>query len=1137
MAKRFATLGETEADGEAVFRKRQKITHEVPAGEDVYSSDQLRKLLAFDQDLHRARHGLQSLKRLLDEIVSAQDDRSPKFEILQQYLEAVKPRHVDEDAVYLSDIMEMWSFAVQVHNDGVMSSVAVALALILQVISGELQLVPHGLGICQTLIQERQLKSLSKNLSAEKGKGFIISPTLRLLREAVSLDGGAFAKRIFRARNSTFASLGRNLEIGQISDGQEDARKTSVRTNAVKFLLSCLKYLHSDSRKELLSQRELLSHLTFLIRSDPPHLILEILSTLKTHVLMDDKIPREVKLKNFNTKTLIRILGLYAYGTSVQAEEERNAVSEKAHEFLIYVCTTPGAGILYPSTGLYPKPQGDDAGHRKRANMAGLEGALAEDKFKDGIPVYNFVLSEFAQKLRPWSSLKHSELLVSMFKAAPELIADYFLNNRSFTFEPKLSMTWIGYSAFLFDTMQTPLPESFGDRAHYALGPPPSSILLDNIIPLPINQKVLVRCLTPKSNLTSFFATRILVLALEKLAIAIEMHEDASRRGDPLWSDSARRLVDAFCQRIPEMKEIVRSYKSISSENLLHKTLASRLLRLYYEVVPRVALAANFDVSPLFVDVLRKVNEQDSTADARAFGVMELENLVSIASHSPGMRWFAKVDNVANGVSSSPFNALLRLLCGDDQNTPSRQIRRVLGATALENQLVSKEAGLQPLLQALRATMGLKKIADLSPIWAFLDNCINRCASSPIKFLELLESYQGDCRSSSETVSLLNVAIVEQLPYFTASLGTQEKASLARFLSLYFTAADRSNENSTLVRLLYKKAGEHLSSCGTAVKKISDASDLKYLEKHPMEDAPVDNNESNVSKESTVVDDKRLEELLRIPVSDEGDTTALVKWSTRSVDDLVEDGWAPRLIRLLSSEHINIRKEAFTNILKMAAKIKESAYEEKDQIWLLLSEVAESSRGQVDVGPVPSAFTAFATHALEVLRNPLHPLYPKVNTFLTRSPVWGLEKLPLAHDILHGEPSEDDRYYTEITWLLTYLLDSLVTPFDLGVFHKKRWFEKILALSSNPYLRSNLRTRILRIVYRAMEIESGSTTLVTRFGIVSWLDAHRAACEVREEAAVFEALMRRVWETCDRERVAAWSRGGVLKIIEGLPQT
>jgi nucleolar pre-ribosomal-associated protein 1 len=45
------------ADGAAAFRKRQKITHEAPTSEEVTSSDQLRNLLSFDQDLRNARHG------------------------------------------------------------------------------------------------------------------------------------------------------------------------------------------------------------------------------------------------------------------------------------------------------------------------------------------------------------------------------------------------------------------------------------------------------------------------------------------------------------------------------------------------------------------------------------------------------------------------------------------------------------------------------------------------------------------------------------------------------------------------------------------------------------------------------------------------------------------------------------------------------------------------------------------------------------------------------------------------------------------------------------------------------------------------------------------------------------------------
>jgi nucleolar pre-ribosomal-associated protein 1 len=857
---------------------------------------------------------------------------------------------------------------------------------------------------------------------------------------------------------------------------------------------------------------------------------MDILDTLQTHVLSDDNISREAKLKNFNTKTLWRILALYSYGTSAIPDEERALVADKAHAFLVYVCTTPGAGVLYPSTGLYPRPSDDEFSNARRSKLGSLEGAIAEDRYSKDIPVYNYVLSEFTQKLRPWSSLKHSELLITIFSAAPELIADFFLSNRDFSFAPKLSMTWIGYAACLFNAMQIPVPEFFGDRPKYSIAPPPVSIILANIIPLPVDRKALVKCLEPGSNLTSFFATRILVLALEKLEKVLGMLQGATRTSDPLWIESSKKLIDGFCQRIPEMKEVVRMYRSVPAENLLHKTLGSRLLRLYYEVVPRVALAANFDVSPLLVDTLKKLDDEETTVDAKAFGVIELENLVSIASHSPGMRWF----NKASGASTLPFTALLQVLCSDSQNTASDQIRRVLNTIALESQILSKNAGLRPLLQALRCAANHVLVTDMAPIWPFLDNCINRCASTPIKYLELFDAYEHDEEVVSEGVSLLNVTIAEQLRFITASSETEGKTSLANFLILYFNAAAESKESSTLVHTIYKQVQGQLSEAGLEFRSLGEKADLEAIKAYKVMDDSESTTKTRPIINTSLVDAFKLEEILHIPIPDEEDASALTKWSNKNAEDVIEDAHASKLVILLSSRHTSVRKEALTNILKLAARLKESSYEEKDQIWLLLSELAESSRPHVDAGPVPSAFTAFATHAIEVLRNPLHPLYPKVNTFLTRSPMWPADKLPLAHDILHGEPSEDDRYYTEITWLLTYLLDALRRTSDLSVFHKKKWLEKILVLGANPYLRANLRTRILRVVYRATCIEGGSTTLTTRFGIISWLMAQRGACE-REEKAVLSALMRRIWDTCDQARVGAWSRGGVQKLVEALP--
>ncbi|KAG6008561.1 hypothetical protein E4U43_000127 [Claviceps pusilla] len=1149
MAKRSAQ----GTDGAAAFRKRQKLAQEVPTGEDVTSSEQLRGLLTFDQDMRNARHGLQSLKKFLDDILSTDQDRGPKLVLLRSYLDSVKPRdETHEDAVHLPDIMEMWSFAIQVNDEGVMSAVVVALALLLHVISDSLHLVPYGNGICQTLLQEPQLKAISKNLASEKSKGFIISPTLRLLREAVCLDGGAYAKRFVRARAYTFTALGRNLEIGHLGEGPEDAKKTTIRANAVRFLLSCLKYLHSEGRRELLSHKDLLSHLTYMMKNDPPHLVLELLESLKTHALMDTKIPREVKFRAFNIKMLMRLLSLYTYAHAAATTDERELISEKAHQFLMYACTDSTSGILYPYRGLYPKEADDEFSALSNRQGSDQEtGDPWEGKLRDGVPVYNFVLSEFASKLRPWSSLRHCKLLVAIFTAAPELISDYFYKNQSFTFEPKLSMTWIGYAAFLFDTMMVPLPASFGDPVRYAAMPPPTSVILDNIIPRPINQKVLIRCLSPQSHLTSFFATRILVAALEKLSTAVRMLEGSSQGNKPMWTDASRRIVDMFCQRIPDMKEVVRCYRSIPAENILHKTLTSRLLRLYYQVIPRVALAANFDVSPFFVGALQSLGGRtDDDAERKRLGAMELQNLVSIASYSPGMRWFAKLESLGQGQGGpcSPFCALLKMLCSGGSNTALNELKTVLGGVAVENQVVTDSTALKPLVQALTCVTDAVGSAATTSIWPFLDNCVGRCATSPIKYLDLMKDYTSSNVSSTataaattatttpDTSSLLHVAIIEQLPFALGTADPDTAGHLASFVSLYFNAAQSScHDGDGSLAVLYKEVEKHFASSSASLTALGNERQKKMLKKCDIEwhcGKPTTSRDSGKSKRT--LSQEGLKEMLDTPLSPAEDAAVLARWASKSVEDMVEDGYAAGLIRLLTSEHINLRKEALTGILKMAIQIKESSYEEKMQIWLLLSEVAESSKPLVDQGPVPSAFTAFAIHALDVLKNPLHPLFPKVNSYLTRSPVWRADKLPLAHDILHGTPSDDDKYYTELTWLLAYLLDSLKTPFDLGVFHKKRWFEKILSLGSNPYLRSALRTRLLRLIYRATCIEAGSTTLVTRFGLISWLDAHRAACDVHDDVLVYEALMKRAWQTCDQDKVCAWSKGGIKQVIQAL---
>ncbi|TLD21294.1 hypothetical protein PspLS_08967 [Pyricularia sp. CBS 133598] len=1104
-------------------RKRQKVVHEVPTSEEVHSARQLVQLLFCDQDLSKARHGLQSFKLLLDHLTLPETpENSQHWAILRQFLDATAPRDAqDADAVFVPDIMATWALAAQAGNDEVLSSVAVVLALLVKILSQVLDMRSHGLGICRTLLQRKQLELLAKNLSAEKSKSFIISPTLRLIREAISFDGGLLASAFFRARKFTYHSFSRNMRIKFLGDGVEDRKRSSTRTCAIRLLISTLRFLPWEAKRELLYERDLAAALTSSIKDDPHYLVLEVLDGLKSHVLLDKKLPAETKGRLLNSTTLPRFALLYSYSHSDQAQSR--PIDDAVHEFLMAACTTPGSGVLRSDSGLYPKGINVAASHMRGSTFEhniGLDRIVWMDRFANEIPVHNSTLSEFVKTLRPWTSIKQSELLVSILQAAPELIADYFMNKKDFSFEPKLSATWIGYAALIYSTMQLDLPPFFGQKDEYAQVPPPISIILDNILPLTLNQKVLCKCLSHDIKLISFFATRILVVALQKLEVALRMMKEASLASGSVWSEASRRLMEEFMQRCPSLSYVTTTFRRIPEEDSLSREAASRLSRLYYHIVPQIALAAKFDVSPLLVNAIKRLDSNKKSDQNEILSLMELENLVVIAKSSPGMRWFAKAEQL----SISPFTALLRVCVNAPKNVPLGPLEDALTFVADEHDIfLPASEGLRPchLLMVLKTLNDRADLVTADGFWAFLDNCLHRCSASPIRYLESVQELAPETRTGP-----LTATIHEQLP-FAVALEAATIGIVKDFVSVYTTFARILKEHKPLLKTLQKTVGAQFDDVlldDSTFKKTLKQEKRTHLSSHHTTAA--DTRESSSGTGGDAEDDGLMSLVAGLDPT-EPDNSALTKWTSQSVDDIVEEGFATALIRLLVSEHVSIRKEALTNILKMAEKVKQSTYEEREQVWLLLVELAESCRETVDTGSVPGHIVAFACRALDVLKNPLHCLYDKVNVFLTRGPQWTLDRFPLLYDVLQEAPSRDDSYYAAVAWLLGYLLESLRTPADLALFHKRRVYERILSLASNGYMRTPLRSVLLKILYRTTSLEGGSTTLITRFGIISWLEAQQSQRPSKAESDMLKALQRRLWETCDRSRIDEWSRQGI----------
>jgi nucleolar pre-ribosomal-associated protein 1 len=1079
--------------------------------------------------LTNAFAAIQSFKAFLDSFSTIESDNAGRHLILKEYLESQKPTDEGEKtAVYLTDIMQSWSFASQSNDESLLSAVPAVLALLLRTLSCILELSEYGLRLGRTLLQKRQQELIARGITANKTKEFVISPSLRLLRELTALDGGALAKQVFRARDQVFKNLARNLNLRFTGEALEDRRKPSVRTNAVRFVLACIKFLPAEAKRELLDQRDLVAGLTRDIKDDPPFIIREILESLKVYVLQDEALPRDTKTKVVNATSLGRIALLYRYD---QPDEEvsaaKKSVDTVAHEFLVLACTSHDLGVLNCQAGFYPRGVDPDDTHDLDAEHdyvdLGLDSIEWMDRFTEKVPVRNTILSNFIQTLRPWSSTKQSELLLAILKSAPELIADYFFGKKSFLFDPKLTATWIGYSAFLFSALQLPVPKFFGHQEKYARLPPPTAVVLESLLPQPLNQKVLTRCLNQSHNLITFFAVRLLCVSLSKLQDVLKMYHEASSGPSSVWAQAAERLTDEYCQRCPSIKDVISAFRNIPRTDCLQREATTKLLVLYYETVPRIALDANFDVAGSLAQALKSIDESNQTPEDRAMRAMELENLFQFANFSPGMRWFSKVE----GLKASPFMAVLKLLAEAPADLPLLKLRAVVELIVKENQIFQVQTSITALDSFILTLKALTGSPAAGAIHEFIDDCVSRVASKSVKYLLTLEEIRVEAHGSDDDkspLSLLTLAVLEQWPFIIKSVDSTVLNEMAEFIATYLAASVQIKEDKKTLRIVTQKLAEGtpepsarkiIGHSRKLVDTVSIPEPKTSTAAQPMEisesDFPFENDKAQI-----------LASMAEKPNIQSEDHSSLVKWATKEVEEVIEEGHAAALVMLLSSEHLSVRKEAATNISKFSAKLKSSAFEAKEQIWLLLSEVVETARKVIDSEPLPTIIPSFASHAISVLNDPLHCLYPKINKFLSQGAAWEHDKVPLMYKIMDDAPSLDDAHYLEIAWLLNYMLAGLRTPADMAIYRKRRVFEKFLSLYNNPYLASGLRDKILRILFRATMIEGGSTTLITRFSTMTWLQAQVAL----GGGVPLKVLMQKILESCDHTRVDKWSRGG-----------
>lgn len=845
------------------------------------------------------------------------------------------------------------------------------------------------------------------------------------------------------------------------------------------------------------------------LREDPADLINELLTTVEQSILKDTEVPRSAKAAILSNQNLERVTEV------ATRSEEEHAASQKAFSWLKSVCTTPQYGLLRDSGWYPPGTSSSDTARSSIFVDLGLDSLEFYDS-EEPLNVRNTTLLSWAMILRAQTNERERELLISCFAAAPELVAAYFAD-KTMPMEPKLTNTWIGYASLLFEIVRLPVPANLGHEEGKASLPAQTSIMIESILPRPLTQKILVRCLSFGNDLITFFAIRLLVLSFQKLALVLEEMQPQST-DDPLWKEAAERLHRRFIERCPPMKDIIAAFRKIPDdfEHSLQREATTRLLRLYYEHSPLQALEEQFDVSTTLTAALvgSEVHTERVPSELQSLKKLELEHLLVIAQNSTGMKWFHK----QGGLTYTPVTTLLRIHRKEYMN---KQVRSLLQHVLAEHNVLHQgPTALEALLASL---LGL---SDDSCVWEFVDDCIGRATRKPVRYADDLDSVARESGESADRSSLLVAVILEQASYVAAKLDADGETK-AKWIETFIALLELNSTGceSILTGVLEKiraipgwKVYKNKSDPALQLKCVKLSVSAKDAGKH-----------SDPSKSRNPALD------FQPPRAEAQSHPELTRWSLKEIGMAIEDGDISALILCLCSKHSDIRKQGFAQLNKIKLLLHtSSSYENSAQLSLLIGEITETFEQQYYKPDIALPYIAgtFGLRALHVLTEPAHHIYPKLNKYLIRGPEWRVNKMPnywLSNTVL-SLPEDDDGYWKEVQWVLDWLVDGLRTPEDLDVLRRGNVFEKAMALWSSPGAVSHkfIRERVLELLFRATCVEGGSNVLVTRSGVLSWLEA----ADVEERVA--KKLRERILETCEVGRFEAWAKGESKRREEGV---
>ncbi|EXJ94542.1 hypothetical protein A1O1_02938 [Capronia coronata CBS 617.96] len=1172
-------------------RKRRKVDGSTSATSISFkSADQIHRLLQSSQGsspqvvaaIERFKHFLYQISE--DQNIASQ---TGQLKVLKEYCDLQSSASHEE--VDFPDLLSIWYSASQSNDEAVLSAVPSVLTQFFRTISSQLEFREFGLSLCHSLLKRDQLRIFDKGLSLPRSKQQIITPCLQLLTEIISFDGGALASNVFGRRDYLYRRLDGLLSQlpSESTDTPTPTPTSGVHKAALEFLLASLKYLDSESKTELITHGRTLYSAVRSLPSGSADVITKALDTLERSVLADESLAKQIKRRCFNSGFLAALAKLYDYpvesSSAGDGGDHSTSVREALQRLLLQVCTTT-KGVLVPQTGWYP-PGTNPESLQKDDSMIdlGLDSPFYFDDFTEKVPVKNGTLAIFIQTLKPESDVLQANLIISIFAAAPELVADYTSKKQKLVVPPGDDPLWRGQFAFLFSVVKQPVPPNCGWPGKTPSTPPPLSIVIESILPKPLDRSTLTKCLQTKDDIIMISATRVLTVALEKLDSALKIF-DTAPSDTTLWAQAATRLMNLFIERIPPLQDLVTALQSLDKDNEQVRTTVLECMATYHKILPSTTVASKFDIGPTLSKTLQSLESDSLEQERRDVLQEQMTHLVQIADASLATKWFHRT-------SSEPTSLVVQLLqyCAQWPDTAvTKQSLPVVQAVLCGKGILSSTmAAFQALLFSLTPS---KKWQPEIEMYQFLDNCITRTMQRPVKYLDRLEQMQ-QLLSDTTDLSLIACCIAEQWSFVLKKEDKSARKNIVGWVARLFSALEAAGQNWRVLNHLreeMERQAEGMEKAKAAFVKAFEKQQKKTVTLPPL--VPTDSGETPEAAELGLNDktlsadhaatntqyqetesDMDMDKTFAAPAPIPTSLSGLDRWTKPDFESEIKSGRLASLLRCLISPDTEIRLQVFHTLQTVMHAVEQSTFPEKTQLYLLLGEVYETLRlhsislsvshsqththtdpsttlssassSLQPARPPPSIIAELAIQTLPVLADPSSPFYRKTNKFLLRAPSWPTSSiLPYWLSLTFlTEPDSDDTdvggqnaQALEIDRLLDLLANSLRTDSDMDLFRRAHVFARLFAYFLAPVCSKQARKKILRVVHIATTIPGASDTLITRAGVREWLaiarnlrdhSGHGAALFGKVDAEIsllVDVLAKEVERSCDAEAIARW---------------